>query len=232
MIEEIEGDEVVDDHAFANVEEQVEDKEQSPVKKEPSGEKKLGDMGKSKSKLAVSMLFSAGNKRLFDFNCFNRIWTKRWDSIYFWKIKNNHIKQEHNLEMIRFNLNQRTTETLRTPTLTKIEMPVLQGNKKDVVMRKPFGINCICFQEHGADNVLQRDMFMQEPMFLARQMVLVIYDDYKFASLRSVNDMRTNIIACESKLPVTWTLYRHDKLVGSSFSPVEIGGMTNLKTYK
>jgi len=73
---------------------------------------------------------------------------------------------------------------------------------------------------------------MQEPMFLARQMVLVIYNDYKTASLRSVNDMMVNIVCYENKTPVTWSLYRHEKLNGSSFSPIEIGGMTKLKTYK
>ena len=133
---------------------------------------------------------------------------------------------------MRFNLQQRTLECIRTPTLKKLELKVESSISKEIEMKTPFGIKCVCFQEHSADNILQRDGFMQEPMFLARQMVLVIYNDYKTASLRSVNDMMVNIVCYENKTPVTWSLYRHEKLNGSSFSPIEIGGMTKLKTYK
>ena len=67
-----------------------EEEQKTPEKKE---EKEETATEASPAKSLMQRL-SKPKEVIHDFNCFNRIWTKRHESIYFYKIKNNYQKEE------------------------------------------------------------------------------------------------------------------------------------------
>ena len=75
-----------------------EEEQKTPEKKE---EKEETTTEASPAKQEVSSLMQRLGKPkedkkevVHDFNCFNRTWTKRHESIYFYKIKNNYQKED------------------------------------------------------------------------------------------------------------------------------------------
>lgn len=71
-------------------EEEKEEEQRTPEKKE---EKEETTTEASPEKSLMQQLIKP-KEVIHDFNCFNRIWTKRYESIYFYKIKNNYQKEE------------------------------------------------------------------------------------------------------------------------------------------
>jgi len=71
-------------------EEEKKEEQKTPEKKE---EKEETTTEASPEKSLMQQLIKP-KEVIHDFNCFNRIWTKRYESIYFYKIKNNYQKEE------------------------------------------------------------------------------------------------------------------------------------------
>tara|TARA_B110000285_G_C15090436_1_gene598754 strand:- start:993 stop:1304 length:312 start_codon:yes stop_codon:yes gene_type:complete len=75
-------------------EEEEKEEQKTPEKKEEKEETTTeASPEPNKTKSLMQQLIKP-KEVIHDFNCFNRIWTKRYESIYFYKIKNNYQKEE------------------------------------------------------------------------------------------------------------------------------------------
>jgi hypothetical protein len=76
-------------------EEEKEEEQKTPEQKEEKEETttEASPENNNQTKSLMQTLIKP-KEVIHDFNCFNRIWTKRYESIYFYKIKNNYHKEE------------------------------------------------------------------------------------------------------------------------------------------
>jgi hypothetical protein len=75
-------------------EEEKEEEQKTPEQKEEKEETTTEASPENNQTKSLMQTLIKPKEVIHDFNCFNRIWTKRYESIYFYKIKNNYHKEE------------------------------------------------------------------------------------------------------------------------------------------
>ena len=66
------------------------------------------------------------------------------------------------------------------------------------------------FSEDDDEYIIQKQDEIEEMLYIDRQFVLMIGDDYKSISLRKMTDLSKSLLFYEHNKPMTWVLKMHD----------------------
>ena len=72
------------------------------------------------------------------------------------------------------------------------------------------------FSEDCDDYIIQKQEDCDEMLFIDRQFVLMVADDFKSVSLRKITDLSKSLLFYEHHKAMTWVLKMHDNSLKKS----------------